>query len=215
MLRLHFSRNVNPRLAVAASRYLKAPVEYCFAAPFDPAHSERFRKLNPSLRIPILEEEGRAPLWEADAIACRLSQIMGSAFWRSGGGLPDLIRWLSWGHNYFVRAADLVHWERVTRQRYGLGPIRPDFLAEGLAGFSEAAAQLNGHLHGRDFLLDDGLSYADFRVASVLPHADLADLPLADYPAVKACHDRLLTLPAWADPFEGLDAPQLPDVPKI
>ena len=211
-MRLHFSRNFNPRLAVAASRYLNAPVEYCFAAPFDPAQSDHFRKLNLSLRIPILEEDDRPPLWEADAIACRLSQIVGSSFWRGGEALPDMIRWLSWGHNYFVRSCDLVHWERVTKQRYGIGPVRPDFLAEGLAGFAEAAAQLDAHLTGRDWLLKDGLSYADFRMACVLPYADVAALPLSDYPAVQAWHDRLMTLAAWADPFAGLDAPQLPEI---
>jgi glutathione S-transferase len=29
--KLYFSRNLNPRLAVAAARYLKAPVEFEFA----------------------------------------------------------------------------------------------------------------------------------------------------------------------------------------
>lgn len=210
-MRLHFSRNYNPRLAVAAARHLRAPVEYCFAAPFNPVHSDRFRKLNPSLRIPILEENG-AGLWEADAIVCRLSLLVGSQFWRTGMAQPEMIRWLSWGHNYFVRACDLVHFERVTRQRYRFGPIRPDWLAEGLERFAEAAAQLDAHLAGRDWLLDDGLSYADFRMACVLPYADIAGLPVADYPNVAAWHARLMALPEWADPFEGLDAPYLPDI---
>lgn len=211
---LHFSRNYNPRLAVATARHLRAPVDCRFAAPFDPAHSDRFRKLNPSLLIPILEHDGVA-LWEADAIACRLSQMVGSEFWRSGSGLPDMIRWLSWGHGNFVRACDLVHFERVTRRRYALGALRPDWVAEGLARFATAGAQLDTHLGRQDWLLPDGLSYADFRMACVLPFADIAGLPLADFPAIAAWHDRLMQLPEWADPFAGLDAPPLPDLPAL
>ena len=78
---LYYSRNPNPRLAAAVARYLQAPVRLEWAAPFDPAKSGFFRELNPSLRIPILVENGVA-LWEADAIACRLSRDTGSAVWR-------------------------------------------------------------------------------------------------------------------------------------
>lgn len=92
---LYYSRNPNPRLGLAVARYLDAPVTLEWAAPFDPAQSPRFRALNPALRIPILTEAGRAPLWEADAIACRLSQITGSDFWRMGDEMPDMIRWIS------------------------------------------------------------------------------------------------------------------------
>jgi len=37
-------------------------------------------------------------------------------------------------------------------------------------------------------------------------------LPLRDYPGLAAWHDRLNALPAWADPFQGLAAPELPPV---
>jgi glutathione S-transferase len=50
------------------------------------------------------------------------------------------------------------------------------------------------------------------RVACVLPFADLAGLPLADFPRVEAWHARLMEIPAWRDPFAGLDAPELPPV---
>lgn len=42
---------------------------------------------------------------------------------------------------------------------------------------------------------------------------DAARMPLHDYPAVVAWYARLQELPAWADPFDGLDAPELPPVP--
>lgn len=209
---LYFSRNPNPRLAVAVARHLAAPVRFEWAAPLAPGQAERFLPLNPSLRLPILTDEA-GPLWEADAIACRLSQLTQSDFWRSGAEQPDMIRWISWARDHFMRACDIVHFERGTRQRYGMGPIDAALVAEGLDLFHRSAAVLEAQLQQREWLLPSGLSYADFRMAVFLPFNDVARLPLQDHPAVTAWHARLMALPAWAGPFEGLDAPELPPVP--
>ena len=208
---LYYSRNPNPRLALAVARHLGSDVTFEFASPFDPAQSEKFRALNPALRIPILLEDGHS-LWEADAIACRLSMRAGSNFWRMDNEMPEMIRWISWGKAYFVRACDVVHFERGTKQRYGFGPMDQAVLAQGLADFHEHAAQLDAHLTGRDYLLDSGLSYADFRMASYLAFNDVARLPLADYGQIAAWYGRIAARPAWADPFAGLDAPELPPI---
>ncbi|MCY0092494.1 glutathione S-transferase family protein [Hoeflea ulvae] len=211
-MKLYFSRNPNPRLAVAVARYLKAPVEFEFAAPFAPGQAERFSKLNPNLSIPILEENG-ATLWEADAIACRLSRSVDSDFWRRGDDEPDMIRWISWGKAHFVHACDMVHFERGTKQRYGLGPIDPAKVEEGLRQFRGATEILEAQLTGRDWLSGTSPSYADFRMATFLPFNDIARLPLDGLDAVNRWHARLQDLPAWSRPFDGLDAPDLPPVP--
>lgn len=212
-MKLHYSRNPNPRLAVAVARHLGSPVHFVFASPFAPGQAETYRPLNPSLSIPILEEEGRRSLWEADAIACRLSRLSGINFWRTDEDEPDMIRWLSWGKANFVRACDMVHFEYGTKQRYGIGPVEPAEVEEGLRGFRRAAGILEAEFSARPFLLDSGLSYADFRMASFLPYNDVAGLPLGDYPAIEAWYQRLEILSAWSDPFAGLDAPLLPRVP--
>ena len=56
---LYFSRNPNPRLAVAVARHLRADVRFEFASTFAPQNRERFRALNPTLLLPILVEDGR------------------------------------------------------------------------------------------------------------------------------------------------------------
>ena len=116
-MKLLYSRNPNPRLAVAVARQVSAPVEFEFAAPLAPGQAERYRPLNPCLRLPILVLPGGGSLWEADAIACRLSQAAGSDFWRTGAAEPSMIQWLSWGKENFVRACEMVQFERVTKQR--------------------------------------------------------------------------------------------------
>ncbi|TGQ64166.1 glutathione S-transferase family protein [Mesorhizobium sp. M00.F.Ca.ET.186.01.1.1] len=212
-MKLYFSRNPNPRLAVAVARHLKAEVSFEFASPFAPGQAERFRSLNPSLSLPILAWPGGS-LWEADAIACRLSRDAGSNFWRGGGDEPDMIRWLSWGKENFVRACDMVHFERGTKQRYRIGPINAAKVEEGLEVFGKAAAILDAELARRRWLVGASVSYADFRMATFLPFNDVAGLPLDDYPNLACWYRRLEEIDAWRDPFTGLDAPHLPPVER-
>ncbi|WP_295074646.1 glutathione S-transferase family protein [Tabrizicola sp.] len=210
---LYYSRNPNPRLAAAVARYLDAPVTLEWAAPFDPDQAPFFLTLNPAQSIPILVEDDTPPLWEADAIACRLSQLAGSDFWRQGRDQPDMIRWISWGKENFVRACDMVQFELGTKRRYHIGPSDLAMIAEGTARFHEAAPILDRHLEARDWLTGTTPSHADFRMASFLPFNGIMRLPLSDYPALDAWYARLAAIPAWADPFQGLNTPELPPVP--
>jgi glutathione S-transferase len=91
-MKLFYSRNPNPRLALAVARHLAADIEFEWAAPFEPGQAGKFRPLNPNLSIPILVDEGKS-LWEADAIACRLSRHAADPDYSHSivaGGLPEM-----------------------------------------------------------------------------------------------------------------------------
>tara|TARA_R100000365_G_C2719836_1_gene52705 strand:- start:126 stop:764 length:639 start_codon:yes stop_codon:yes gene_type:complete len=210
---LYFSRNPNPRLAMAVAKFLGFDGQYEFAAPLAPGQAGRFRPLNPNLLLPILEIAPR-PLWEADAIACFLSRRIGATFWRSDGEEPEMIRWISWGKENFVAACDKVNWERATKPRYGIGPCDEAAVEEGLNQFHKSAKLLEVELADRPFLVGDELSYADFRMATFLPFNADARLPIEDYPALRQWYARLEAIEAWRDPFIGLTAPPLPPVPN-
>ena len=210
-MKLLFSRNPNPRLAVATARYLEAEIAFEFASPMAPGQAERFRALNPNLTLPILIGQGWS-LWEADAIACRLSRETHSDFWRSGEDEPDMIRWISWGKENFMRACDIVHFERGTKQRYGIGPAEEAVIEQGLQDFHKAAVLLEAELGTRKWLTGGTVSYCDFRMATFLPFNDVAELPISQYPAICRWYDRLCEIEAWRDPFQGIDAPALPPV---
>lgn len=211
-MKLYFSRNPNPRLAVSVARFLKAEVALEFAEPMAAGQAERYRALNPNLLLPILERPGR-PLWETDAIACYLSRNTGSSFWRRDDDEPEMIRWVSWGKENFVRACDMVHWERGTKLRYAIDPCDEAMVEEGLRAFHKAAAILEAELSGRAWLVGDTVSFADFRMATFLPYNDAARLPIGDYPALARWAGQLDEIDAWSDPFRGLVAPELPPIP--
>lgn len=212
-MKLYFSRNPNPRLAVAVAKYLGVDVELQFAAPRDPNRSQDYLHLNPNLLLPILEGPPR-PLWEADAIACYFSRHVGSRFWRTDEDEPEMIRWISWGKEAFVKACDTVHWERGTKLRYGIGPYDDDAVQEGLKQFHIAAHLLEAEMENRRWLVGDAVSYADFRMCTFLPFNDVARLPIEDYPALRRWYAQLEDLDGWRDPFVGAYAPHLPPVPE-
>jgi glutathione S-transferase len=82
-----------------------------------------------------------------------------------GDSLPDVVRWISWGYWNFVRARDRVHFERATKQRYGIGPARQDMWNRN--EFASSAAILEQHLSAEDWLVDNHVTYADSRIAYV------------------------------------------------
>jgi glutathione S-transferase len=202
-MRLYYSKNLNPRVAVAVAKYLGSPVEYVRASPRHPEHEEAFRAINPNTLVPVLVEGARR-LWETDAIACRLSQIAGSDFWRAGDTLPEMTMWVSWANNHLNIAAGTLYFYRIVWPTFAKDAPPPGVLDEAMGDFRKFAGILDGELAGRRWLVGDRLSYADFRVASALPFADGAELPLSEFPNVARWHDRLLAIDAWRDPFDGL-----------
>ena len=201
---LHVSRNLNPRLAVAVARYLGAPIQIVFAAPLASAEARaRYRPLNPNLRLPILEFGDGTTLWETDAIACRLSRDTGSTFWRQDHDQPEMIRWLTWAHGHFFAACEKLHWEHVTKQRYGIGPVDEANVAEGLRDFAASAAILSDHLASRDWLVGDAPSLADICLYGYTHTAgSRGGFDMARFPAIGRWLDRIAALPG----YKGLDA---------
>ena len=203
-MKLYYSRNLNPRVAVAAARYLGSPVEYVKASPRHPDHESAFRALNPNALVPILVEADRT-LWETDAIVCRLSTLAGSDFWRVGDPLVDMIKWISWGTNHLTSAASILYFDRLIRPNFSDQGADPALIDEAMRDFANAAAILDAELETRNWLVGDHLSYADFRVATALPFAERAGLPLAGLANVRRWHDQLWAIDAWRAPFEGLN----------
>lgn len=100
--------------------------------------------------------------------------------------------------HHLNRAADPLYFERIVRRTL---PSEPD---ERLRNFRHYAAILDAHFREQDWLVGDRISYADFRVATTLPFADRAGLPLHNFDHVRRWHDGLLAFDACREPFSGL-----------
>jgi glutathione S-transferase len=203
-LKLYYSPNLNPRVAVAVARHLASQLDFVRCSPRHPDHEKAFRAINPNALVPILEEDDGRRLWETDAIACRLSALAGSNFWRVGEALPEMLQWVSWSAHHFNAAASVLYFDRLIRPGFSDQGANPAILAEAERDWRAHAAVLDAALADRDWLLGGRLSYADFRAATALPFADGAGLPVVDFPNIKRWHDRLWEMDAWRDPFAGL-----------
>lgn len=201
---LYYSKNLNPRLCVAVARYLGADLEYVSARPFHPKYQEAFRKLNPMTRVPILQEADGSTLWETDAIICRLSRRMGSDLWRRDEAEDEMMRWLSWAAYHLMPAGDVHYFKRIVRPTFSDEPELPQVMDLSMERFCNCMGVLNDWLASREWLVDNRLSYADFRVATLMPFAAKALLPDQDYTHVLRHAAQLDELPFWRDPFAGL-----------
>lgn len=201
---LYYSDNLNPRLCVAAARHLQAPVRYQAAAPLAPGQAETFARLNPNLRVPILQMDDGSTLWETDAIVCRLARMAGRGdFFPEGELLPELLRWLSWSAMHWGVACSGLYFQHRVVPRYGLQPL-PDSVMQGHhAELQRLAPILDAHLQTQRWMLGEALTYADFRVGAILPFAAEVGLDLSAWPAILRWAGQLEALPAWREPMAG------------
>lgn len=200
-MKLHYSHNLNPRVAVAVARHLKSPVEFVRTEAFGPDRPN-FLKVNPNGLLPVLEEPHET-LWEADAIALRLARLSGTDFWPAGH-MEEMMMWVSWSAHHFTQAGGTFYFENIIVPQFIDRPPDAKLLATAREDFLRYAEVLDGILAERAWLVGGKLSYADFRVASSLPFAPRPGVPVAGFRHIEAWHDRLNQLDAWRDPFEGL-----------
>ena len=202
-MQLYYSPNLNPRVAVAVARHLGSPVKFIAAAPMAPDQMEAFRPINPNTRVPVLTTDART-YWETDAIACKLSAVAGTDFWRTGDSQPEMIMWISWATHHLNRAGDVFYfWKLIAPSFMDVQPEQSVF-DDALRDWRQFMGILDHQLEGREWLVDDRLSYADFRVATCFPFAKAAGLPLKDFPQVQRFANQLNRFDAWRDPFAGL-----------
>jgi glutathione S-transferase len=205
-MKLYYAETTNPRKACAVAKYLNSPVEFVHVDLVKGQNrTPEFLALNPNGKVPVLET-GAGSLWESNAIMCYLARIAGSDLWPDDDRQIEVMRWLSWDSQHFTRHAGSLYFQHIVKPAFGMGGPDPAVVEEATGFIKRFGVVLNDHLSGRDYLVGDGLTVADFAVAITLPYAERARLPLAGFAEIERWHARLSELPAWVEPFPATRA---------
>jgi glutathione S-transferase len=154
--------------------------------------------LNPNGAVPMLVD-GDFVLTESRAIMQYLaskkpeSQLLP----RDEQARADVTRWQFWDSSHFSPQAGMLAFQRILKQRFGLGEPDMGKIEEALTSFRRFAAVLNAHLDRRQYVVGDSLTLADLTLASSLMYADQSDVPLVEFPNVRAWFSRISEMDAW------------------
>ncbi len=199
-MKLFYCEVLNPRKACAVARYLDAKVDFVRVDIWRGAHkTPEFLARNPNGQVPVLQDGDRY-LSESNAIMCHLSERAGADLWPHDDRQIEVLRWLFWDAMHFGRQAGELYFQHVILPFVG-GTSDPEAAAGATESFRRLATILDDHLRGRQFLVADRLSVADFALAVALPYAEAARLPLAEFAEITRWHAGLNELPAWRAPF--------------
>lgn len=160
--------------------------------------SPDYLKMNPNGMMPTLVD-GDFSLWESNAILLYLARKKPES-----GMVPadpklqaQVDQWLSWSSNHWGQVLRPYLYERMIKPMFRGEQPDPAELAKADEPFHRFATVLENHLKGRQYLVGEAMSVADFAVACSLVFAQPAGFPLGDYPNIQAFAMRITSLPAF------------------
>jgi glutathione S-transferase len=109
----------------------------------------------------------------------------------------DVNRWLFWSAYHFQPAVSVFNWENVIKGLIGLGGPDPNEIKRGERLIGELAPILDAQLDGKQWVLGNKVTLADFALATPLSVTEQARVPLAQYANVQSWFKRVQGLDAW------------------
>lgn len=201
-MKLYYFETPNALKPCAVAKYLNSPVEFVHV---DLAKGEQkspeFLAINPNGKVPALDD-GDVKLWESHAIMAYLAHKAGSDLWPGDPVAQfEVIKWLNWDTAHFSRHAARLMFNHVIKPMFGLGEPDQAEIDDANGFYVQFAGVLNKHLEGKQYIVGNQLSIADFGVAAFLPSAEAARLPVSGFDEILRWHDSLMELDAWSQPW--------------
>jgi glutathione S-transferase len=194
---------------MAAAHYLGIELEEVEMEPHSGAcRSAEFRAKNPNGLLPTLED-GDYVLWESNAILFYLAQKSApNAFLpQDPRDQVEMWRWMSWGMCHWAPALRPFLYENMVQPLIHKQPSNPSVLHKAEETFRPLARLLDEHLSRHPYMLGSTLTWVDFSLGAYLVYAELAKIPLAEWPSIQAWYGRLAALPAWQRALPTMEPP--------
>ena len=153
--------------------------------------------LNPNGKVPVLVD-GDFSLWESRAINAYLARLhpKRGLYPKEPRAQALVDQWSLWQAIHLGPAMQKVTLERVFKSRFGMGAPDEAAAAASLQEARRFLAVLDARLAGREWVAD-GLSVADFALASTFTFRKPAGIALDDFSNVDAWIARMESLPSW------------------
>ena len=152
-----------------------------------------FLAKNPNGKVPLLEFDGGRTLGESNAILGFLAEgspLLPADPWQRA----QVNQWLFWeqySHEPYIAVA------RFIMGWLPEGHPRRDELPRLRERGHQALQLMQGHLAGREFLVDTGYSIADIALYAYTHEAPMGGFDLEDYPAIQAWLARIESQPGF------------------
>ena len=158
--------------------------------------SPEFREKNVMGEAPIMED-GDMRLTQSGAIQQYITDKSGKF------GAPEdkyeVLRWVLWDNHKLSSQAGMT--------RFLMNFLPEDKRPAQVIGFMQgrlkaAYATLNAHLEGRDWIVGDGITNADFSCCGYLYYPEPFGFDRAEWPHIDAWLTRLSETPGWKHPYD-------------
>ena len=195
----HFPVSPNSRRVLAVAYHLGIKLELeTVQLPKGEHLKPGFIKLNPNHKIPTLVD-GDFVLWESSAIMLYLlNKKPGNTLYSSDPKTQaDINRWLFWNIAHWGSACGIFIFEHLVKKFTNQGDADPAEIKKAEDLFHRFAQVLEHHLRGREWLVGDHVTVADYAVGSMLDLTEAAHYPLDKYKEIKRWYGNIEKLDAW------------------
>ena len=155
--------------------------------------------LNPNAKVPTLVD-GSFVLWESDAIMQYLAErtddreLLPHDLRRRA----DVLRWQFWSVAHFNKAFGTVAFEAVVKPILKIGPSDDAAVDAAKLELARFAPVLDGHLQGREFLVGNAITLADYAMIKLEPYQAKIPFDWSPFPDLNAYFERMRRVEAWA-----------------
>lgn len=210
MYRLHcFGQSGNSFKVAFMLRALDVPfesvhVDFLHGVTRDPVWRENNNEMG---EAPVLEDGGRI-LTQSGAILIYLAKKHGKFGAATEEEQQEILRWILFDNHKFTSYFATYRFSK------SFGPAAPDPVILGWLKTRIDAAYgiVNNHLEGRDYLVGNGPTIADFSLSGYLfyPLEESGYDVAALYPHIASWVERLKKLPGWAPPYVVMPGARVP-----
>lgn len=160
--------------------------------------SDTFKQINPNGLIPALED-GDRKVWESNAIITYLCTVKSpdhDLF--KPTHRPEIVQWMFWEAAQYNAALRMIIWETFVKPHFKLGETNNNIVQVGQENFMRWADVLNNHLEGREFVVGNNWTLADYSIGYLEPMVGNLPIDLASFPNVQGFYERMANNPHWA-----------------